>query len=338
MKLIAFLFPLSLILIGCGSSKPAANFQLPEKPFIDYSKTSSWAALPNKEDNADKSPGGIFEYTSTLEADVFFLHPTTYTGRKGETLWNAPLDDKDLNNRTDESTILHQASIFNGAGKVYAPRYRQAHLYAYYSDDKKSAQAAFELAYRDVKLAFEYYLTHYNKGRPIIIASHSQGTNHATALLKEFFDGKSLQDQLVAAYLVGMPILKKEFKNIPVCETEQQTGCFCSWRTFKKGHLPKNRLVDSDIAVTNPLNWTTSDDYATFDLNQGGVLRNFGKAPRPGLTDAQVKDGILWAAKPRFFGKIFLTFKNYHIADYNLYYVNVRNNAKMRVATFLAKQ
>ena len=53
----------------------------------------------------------------------------------------------------------------------------------------------------DVKAAFQYYLEHYNNGRPIIIASHSQGTTHAKRLLKEFFDGTALQHQLVAAYL-----------------------------------------------------------------------------------------------------------------------------------------
>jgi hypothetical protein len=44
-----------------------------------------------------------------------------------------------------------------------------------------------------VKTAFLYYLQHYNNGRPIIIASHSQGATHGKRLLKEFFDGKELQ-------------------------------------------------------------------------------------------------------------------------------------------------
>ncbi len=41
---------------------------------------------------------------------------------------------------------------------------------------------AFDLAYEDLKTAFENYLKHYNKGRPIIIASHSQGSLHALRL------------------------------------------------------------------------------------------------------------------------------------------------------------
>ena len=87
--------------------------------------------------------------------------------RRCEKNWNASIEDRKLNDKTDGSTILYQASIFNGAGKVYAPRYRQAHLHAYFTNKRKGeAQKAFELAYADVKAAFEYYLQHYNQGRP----------------------------------------------------------------------------------------------------------------------------------------------------------------------------
>ncbi len=327
----------SLTFAACSSNKPKTIFSLAATNSApDYSSTDNWAALPNRQDNADRVPGTLLkDLQQDSKVDVFFLHPTTYTGHKGENQWNGSTTDPSLNTRTDETTILYQASVFNGVGKVYAPRYRQAHLHAYYTEDKTSAKTAFELAYSDVRKAFEYYLTHYNNGRPIIIASHSQGTNHATALLKEFFDGKKLQDQLVAAYLVGMPITKKEFQNIPICETPTQNNCFCSWRTFKSGYYPKKIPFDNSIGVTNPLTWTTNESYADFTSNKGGVLRNFEKNPKPGLTDAKVEQGILWAAKPRFFGRIFITFKNYHIADYNFYYVNIRENAKTRVDNFL---
>ena len=125
--------------------------------------------------------------------------------KRGNTLWNAPTNNTKLNKTTDEGSILNQASIFNGAGKVYAPRYRQAHIEAYYTKNKTASKQAFKLAYMDVKSAFEFYLKEYNpineetrKRRPIIIASHSQGTNHATQLLKDYFDGKELQKNLIA--------------------------------------------------------------------------------------------------------------------------------------------
>jgi len=284
---------------------------------------------------ADLTPPGLSDNQADSEADVFFMYPTIYVGEKGEDQWNAPVNDPTFNKRVDESTIKFQASIFNGAGKVYVPRYRQAHLNAYWAKDKAMAKKVFDLAYRDLKLAFEYYLENYNKGRPIIIASHSQGTTHGIRLLKDYFDGKPLQDQLVAAYLVGIPVAKKQYQNIPVCESADQTGCFCTWRTFKDGYKPET-TVSPDIAVTNPLTWRTTDELAPKELNTGGVLRNFNKVKKK-LTSAPIvaAKGILWASKPRFFGSIFFTRKNYHIADYNFYYNNVRENAIQRVNAFL---
>ena len=111
--------------------------------------------------------------------------------------WNADIDDVALNKKTDNTTILYQASVFNEDCRVFAPRYRQANFNAFFTNNKVVTDKAFELAYEDIKTAFEYYLEHYNQGRPIIIASHSQGTLHAGRLLKEYFEGKPLQKKFI---------------------------------------------------------------------------------------------------------------------------------------------
>jgi len=329
-----------LLLSSCSKTylAPLGKFEIINTPTVpDYSNEKYWSALPTKSDMADITPPGLTDNQASASADVFFMYPTIYIGEKGDDGWNAPVDDLAFNKRVDESTIKFQASIFNGAGKVYAPRYRQAHLNAYWEKDKVMAKKVFDLAYEDLKRAFEYYLENYNQGRPIIIASHSQGTTHGIRLLKDFFDGKPLQEQLVAAYLVGIPVAKNQYKNIPVCESSQQTGCFCSWRTFRNGHIP-DRDTSEKIAVTNPLTWTTDDRLAPKSLNTGGVLRNINKIKK-GLTTAQIipDKGILWAHRPRFFGSIFFTTQNYHIADFNFYYQNVRENAIDRTEAFLSK-
>lgn len=325
--------------ISSCAVRPKGNFNpeiSPIKP--DYSQSQSWAALPNRADNADRTPNSsLIDQQETAEVDVFFLHPTTYTGKKGHKSWNGPIDDPKLNARTDEGTILYQASIFNGVGKIYAPRYRQAHLHAYFTKDRKAdAKRAFDLAYTDIKNAFDYYLQNYNRGRPIIIAAHSQGTTHAARLLKEYFDDKALQDKLVVAYLIGIPIPKDHFQSIKICENAQQTDCFCSWRTYKKGHYPKYPDKE-EVAVTNPLLWTNQPDYADKSLNQGGVLRNFEKV-LPSLADAQIHSGLLWINKPKFPWSFLYWSSNFHIADYNLYYMNIRNNAIERAKSYLANQ
>ncbi len=305
----------------------------------DYSQARYWAALPHKQDPADAVPSTSFkDRQQQSKVDVFFLHPTTYTGDRDHNKWNAPIDQALLDQKTDQTSILHQASIFNAAGKIYAPRYRQAHLRAYFDKKNPAAvQSAFELAYQDVRRAFLYYLKHYNQGRAMIIAAHSQGTAHAAQILKEFFDGQPLQDKLVVAYLVGLPVPKSYLSKIPVCEMPSQTGCFCSWRTFKKGYLPKKFPLGDTIAITNPLSWTTDGHHVSRDFNKGGILRNYYEGPIPHLTDARIVQGVLWSRKPKFPGSFLLIMRNYHIGDYNLFWVNVRENAVLRVQTYLEK-
>ena len=332
------LFLVLLSNLSCYSTVAQPHFAAPASSgpgyIVDYSVLDNWAAHPWKKDPSDSVPlplQGNYHPDSTV--DIFFLHPTTYTGEK-KFGWNAPVDDEALNKKTDGSSMLYQASIFNEAGRVFAPRYRQAHINVFFTSDTAAARAALDTAYEDVKDAFEYYMQHYNNGRPIVIASHSQGTTHAKRLLKEFFEGKPLQKQLVVAYLVGMQVEPDYFTAIPVCKTPAETGCICSWRTFKENYEPAYVQHETFTAVvTNPLTWDSRMLSAPRDSNTGAVLLKFNKL-LPAAVNAEVHDGILWAEKPHFFGNIFLTTRNYHIADLNLFYTNVRTNVRHRVQCF----
>lgn len=307
----------------------------------DYSRSENWSALPDRLDLADSVPAksGQRDGQAGARADVFFVHPTTYTYQpdaKAVSQWNASLDDATLNRRTDETTILNQASIFNGSGRVYAPRYRQAHYHAFITKSKEDRTGSLNLAYSDVRAAFQYYLSNYNQGRPIIIASHSQGTTHATRLLTEFFDNQPLRKQLVAAYLVGVAIPPDQFKTIPPGDSATQTGCFVSWNTFARGYVPDYYQNGLNRALcTNPLTWNPTNTYAPRSLNTGGVGYNYKYKTR--LVDAQVHQGLLWVRKPRVFGTFLVPVNIWHIADYNFYWQNVRDNVADRLRAYLAQ-
>lgn len=340
MKSILLLASALLLLSSCAQFKgyPTEAYKVHDNTKPDYSNLENWAASPFKKDPADRTPdASLIDVQDDSPVDVFFVHPTIYTGyEKDQTHWNASLADTALNGRTDRTTILHQASVFNGTGRVFAPRYRQAHLYTYYSkpDEYKYGYQALELAYHDVKSAFEYYLKNHNNGRPIIIASHSQGTTHSIRLLTEYFDNKDLKKQLVAAYLVGMPVPADTFQTIKPCQTPEETGCFCTWNTYHKGYKPKHYDIMLYRSVaTNPLLWTTDDTYADFTLNKGSTLASF--TLKENLVDAQAVDGLVWVSKPRLFYKFIIFKKNWHVADYNLFYINIRENAQLRVKRFL---
>ncbi len=338
MKTISLLL-LAVVLIatGCSSHKKIAQEIPLQKRAPDYSDLKDWAAHPWKWDPSDSIPQPLRNsmYRDSV-VDVFFIHPTTLTSKKDSNS-NADIDDANVNHKTDYSSILFQASAFNEQSRVFAPRYRQAHYGNYLISDTLRSKAAFAMAYSDVKNAFEYYLQHYNNGRPVIIASHSQGTQHAGRLLKEFFEGKTLMNKLVCAYIIGMPVADNYFTVLQPCRDSLQTACFVTWRSFKKGHEGPDYVLKENFKsiVTNPLTWTTDSVYAGKNLNKGTILTKFNKLGKP--VDAQVHKNILWTSKPKFFGSLFLRSKNYHIGDINLFYVNIREDVRRRIGLFWKK-
>ncbi|MEZ5013866.1 MAG: DUF3089 domain-containing protein [Chitinophagales bacterium] len=305
-------------------------------PAPDYAKEENWSALPDMEDFGDHIPGNsvipLHDGQDTASVDVFYIHPTTFFSR---TEWNASLDDEKVNVSTDARAVKNQASVFNGSCRVFAPRYRQATFNAYFSLDDTDAVKAFKLAYSDIREAFIYYLEHYNNGRPIIIASHSQGTTHAKWLLQEFFDGTPLQDQLVCAYILGMPVYDSDFVHIAPSDSATQVGCYVSWRSFLKGTEPKEKLQAKDkehIVCINPLTFNRDTAYASSELNAGGLGRD-GETIFPHVCGAQIHDDIIWVDRPDIPGKIFIP-KNLHPADYNLYWLQIRENVAARIQAY----
>jgi hypothetical protein len=341
-------FVLVLITISCNSAFVGNRYNVPEiegsyatskqPPAPDYSNPNDWAALPEKHDFADSVPNKTaFDDQANALVDVFFIHPTLYLDKPAnEYIWNADVNDLILNRKVDESTILNQASVFNGSCRIYAPRYRQAHIAAFYTPDQESGKAALDLAYLDVKHAFEYFLAHYNNGRPFIIAGHSQGTQHAGKIVKEYIEGKELQKQMVAAYLVGMPVTKEHFSILEVCKNPGEVNCFLSWATYQEGYLPPNYKSAryEDALCVNPLSWKTDSIAIPRSENLGGITWKFHKVV-PRINGAQVHRGILWIDKPHVPGRSFIHMNNYHVADYNLFWFNIRKNVKMQTETYL---
>lgn len=325
---------ITVIAAGCSSNKKITQTIPLQKRAPDYSNLNDWAAHPWKWDPSDSVPKPLqnSSYRDSV-TDVFFIHPTTLTSTKNSNA-NADMDDAKLNHKTDYSAILFQASVFNEQSRVFSPRYRQAHYGNYFTIDSTRSKKAFELAYQDVKKAFGYYLQHYNNGRPIIIAAHSQGTQHAGRLLKEFFEGKVLMNKLVCAYIIGMPIRENYFSVLQPCRDSIHTGCFVGWRSFKKGFEGPDYILNEKFnsIVTNPLIWTTDTMYAGKELNKGSILTKFNQLGKP--VDAQVHKNILWTSKPKFFGSVFLRSRNYHIGDINLFYVNIREDVRRRIGLY----
>jgi hypothetical protein len=327
-------------------------------PAPDYAQPGAWAAWPGRPSGADAHPPGIGSapLSPDTQADVFFIHPTTYL--KGDES-NARYDEPGLPmTQIDSGVLRFQASAFNGCCRIYAPRYRQAAIGAFTHADDPAAQAAYQLAYSDVLRAFDYYMAHENQGRPFIIASHSQGSLHAERLLQERVAGTVLLQRMVAAYVVGYYVPEDiERTGIPTCREAQDTGCVITWNTVKEGATDSKReasrfawidgryqkLGNRKLLCVNPLNWTAAGE-ASADLNMGALPGVRGAAELrpvvPGLTGARCDGAALHISIPLaqragFIDPLTL-FGSYHIFDYNIFYTNIRINAEQRVLAWRA--
>jgi len=329
---------------GCASVShwamtPSTGFEETDVPAApDYAQQANWAALPGELPRAEALVDG-----SEPPGDVFFLHPTTYFWRGG---WNAPVGGL-LTRLITAVTLDGQASAFDQAGRIFAPRFRQMTLSGFDRADVR--ERALDLAYSDVKRAFEYYLDHYDRGRPLVLAGHSQGSRFLLRLLQDFFVGSPLRERLVAAYPVGArvfmgPVERGEMA-IPICEDARQTGCLVSWRSFARGADPSGdihpgELGEVETVCVNPISWEQDERPVPAHENLGSIpIPIFGSIPKPqpGLVGASCEDGILWINPPggcRY--AIAHSEGNYHAYDYELFYVNVQRNARQRVDAYLA--
>jgi hypothetical protein len=325
---------LSLLFVGfvffsCKVQNPTNHATKPVAftKAVDYSLANNWAVLPGK------YPENLKDYPvqdPQDSIDVFYVYPTLIVSEKDKR-WNVPLEDTIQKNKVLNVAVRFQASAWGSSGNLYVPFYRQAHLRSY-SNLENGGTTALLLAYSDVKAAFEYYLKHYNHGRGIILAGHSQGSTHISYLLRDFFDGKPLQKQLVAAYIPGVGLDKNQFKTIPLMQHPDQIGGFVTWNTFKKKFDKSKYKWFKGKVVINPVTWDTTS-FAKRELHKGFLYSN-GKMYKNSF-DTHTADGVIWISTPHFpYRYLTLTMPNYHPGDVNLFWEDIRENALLRVHTF----
>jgi len=319
-----------------------------------YADPDMWFVHPARSDNpASWTPRDFAEDAGPMgSAAIFFVHPTSYLDRSH---WNAPLDDDAANTRARQF-IRGEASVFNAAGQIWAPRYRQATLGAFMTDDA-TAQRALDAAYRDVAAAFEQFVAD-NPDGPIILAGHSQGSLHLTRLLKDKVAGTPLAERIVAAYVIGWPVSVAHdlpALGLPACDGPAATGCIVSWQSYAEP-ADASLVLDvydattgfdgqprkaSRMLCSNPLTGLP-DSAAPAEANFGTVKpsEDFNDGTiTPGAVSARCDDdrGLLLIGDPPDLGGYVLPGNNYHVFDYPLFWANTRIDVKRRLAAFGAR-
>lgn len=344
-------------------------FGAPDLPFDpedavaapDYADPKNWAALPERDGLEDRVPAGVTREFAQGSApvDVFFIHPTGFL--RGSS-WTFSMDPDTATEENTRWMLANQASAYNGCCNVYAPRYRQASIFAYFKGPD-IREKVLSFAYTDVARAFDYFLEHYSQGRPFIIASHSQGTHHGARLLKDRIDGTELAQRMVAAYIIGGGVPESHFdgmQDIGVCDGATELHCAVHWDTYSESVIDEPMADRVGNVCVNPLTWTLNGGLAGKELHAGAVpvsgqfqvaLTGADKAtgmvfeplgaPLPKMLQAQCRNGVLYITdqSDNAFGSTGGSFGggNYHGLDYPVFHMDIRENARARVAAYLAR-
>ncbi len=292
---------------------------------IDYSSIDSWAELPVI---LDKS------------VDVFYVYPTLFGGT-GEMIMD--ISKPEMQDKV-QAVLLKQAAVFDVDCNIYAPYYRQMAMDGLaLSEDERNKYLSIGKA--DVEKAFDYYLENHNNGRPFIIAGHSQGSEQLIAILKTKFKDQDLMDKLVAAYIIGYSVTDADLAEcnwLKIAQSDDDLGVIITYNTQSPKAKGSPVLLPTAHCV-NPLNWKTTTEYASSDLNLGGVFfKENGQLDTliNNFTDAQVSDEgalITNVANVDLYSNPSFPKGVFHVYDYSFFFNNLKQNVTTRVNAYLSK-
>jgi hypothetical protein len=325
---------------------PFQTYTPPAAP--NYASLDSWLAQPDL---------GIDPFTLSAKGDVFVVVPSVY---RGGAHWNLPSDDLRRKSKLQRIVRPNYVSPYGESGRLFAPFYRQASLYAFMTN-REDARFAQDLAYRDVKRAFDIFLQQSPPERPIVLVGHNQGASHVQRILIDYFQGP-LKNRLAVAYVIDHPLPVDSFdgplSQLSPCISPEQTRCVVAFGAFTpKDNVIAERFLSRSLIFNgqayesinnrpplciNPLLWTQSEDYAPARLHLGGVAAE-GLDPdmRPASmtkqAGAQCSGGLLLVdtprskslRRPRAVGAKFRTLPS------NLFYEDLKQDAKRRVENLL---
>jgi len=249
-----------------------ANDSIPKEP--NYSLKESWAALPEFDGYQYLVPSDKYAISRNNDVDVFYIHPTGFFEKK----WNFNLDKSSSAYERTEVMLSNQASVFNGSCNIYAPAYRQATYYSFFSNHENGLKAL-DLAYQDVEKAFDYYIENFNNGRPFFIYGHSQGALHGQRLIHNRISNTTLKNQFINGYLIGYVIPENLFTdlfpNLNASKNNSDIGSIISWSTvadgYKRGRASTPfwkpdggwgfQDMTNKIVSVNPFSWNTDESW-----------------------------------------------------------------------------
>ncbi len=336
MKIKIFIVALFIVALACYfflSNDKAVNRA------TDYSKSEHWLSLP---ESADK------------KVDVFYLYPTAWQ-KVAQSDPNICNIDNPIMLKGSKLAFDRQATIFNDVANIYAPYYRQADaLYTLSLPLAEQDKVVGGIPREDAFAAFDYYIKNFNKGRPFMLAGHSQGSNLLVYLLSDYMKkNPDVYKRMIAAYVIGYSVTDSYLKANPhlkFADGSSDTGVIISYNTEAPVIGKKNPVVLPGALAINPVTWTREETLAKATENAGSIILDKTGAVTLGAdgkflsvknyADARVDKvkGVLVCSVADE-SKMQLGFGPgiYHSYDYPFYYFNLKENVAKRVESYLKR-
>jgi hypothetical protein len=311
----------------------------------DYQSRSNWLYLPSKSVQQKK-------------VAVFYVYPTAYSRLPGGPIYATIKDPRMVPGA--QVAFQRQATAFRTVGDVYAPYYRQ--IDATYQLSLPFAQQKKNIAgipSTDVFAAFKHFIKHFDRGRPYILAGHSQGSAVLANLLATYMKVHPVvYKRMIVAYVPGYPIQRSYLRQHPFLKYARgagDTGVIASWNTEAPTIAAPSPVVQPGAVAINPITWTRSQTEAPAAKNRGSIELDPATGGTPFLNadgtikrfmnvaDARVDKAkgvvicsTIDASTPPYFKPGGFPMGVLHTFDYPLYFFSVRANAAARVAHFFA--
>lgn len=179
---------------------------------------------------------------------------------------------------TQDNVVSHYADVFNpthrenmdieirkiaaymaDGNNFYSPYYRHISLETWATLDEGIINKRFQdVAFVDVKSAFDHFTTHFNKGRPFILAGFSQGGKAVVELIKIM--PEEMRKRMVAAYVLGYKVTPEDVEQAPwlvAAKGATDTGVVICYNSVSDVKYIKPVISSPNVMCINPVNWRT---------------------------------------------------------------------------------
>jgi len=210
-----------------------------------YSDPTHWTCRPDLTDTCDDYTSvTVINADGTTEVATFTPDPDAPV----DCFYAYPTSSDDLTMNSDliagreKEVAYQQAARLSSVCRMFAPTYRSVTLAGLFNPPAGVDRAsAWMIPFEDIKDAWNHYLANDNQGRGVILLAHSQGSGHLVRLLKEVIDPSDAQRSiLISAIMLGSAVAVPEgedigaaMQNIPLCRSNEQTGCIITYASFR---------------------------------------------------------------------------------------------------------